>query len=634
MMVVMKQTASFHRIKRIEVTGGFLIGLNLEFDAGLNCLIGPRGTGKSSVLELLRYALDIMPGREGDPLRRRVESIIENNLEGGRVEVTIETKEGLTYIVSRASGEDPVLLDDEHNPMRVAVTTAQLFSADIYSQNQIENIAETPHYQLDLIDGFEEEKLRETWQRIAGTMQELQANATQIQPLVAEKEGIDAALLQLDLIREKLKGYAAMEGQDAEAINKAHQVKALRDRESKAVRHATDAVQSQSDRIRELMGRVETKALGVFTEDMLSGPNGKPLSEQVAKVRTAIRKSEEALKSAAALLDDAAGELASFKGVLDQAHVPQELAFRTLIEKQQQNQAQSAERAKLEKQQNDLLFKQVRLNELVSLLKALHERRDELLARLSEERDLRFGLRDKVAARLNDRLMPYIKVSVAQNADQEVYREFLEENLRGIGIQQKRVAASISHAISPEELGELVKTNDPSTLTKRGGINPQQAAVVIKALGNQERLMELQVLDMEDLPSIELCDNGIYKSTADLSTGQKCTAILPILMFDSANPLLIDQPEDNLDNRFVFDTIVGSVNAAKETRQLIFVTHNPNIPVLGDAEKVVVMQSDGRAGKTKIIGDVDTCRDEIIDLLEGGAEAFRLRSEKYGVPSE
>ena len=141
--------------------------------------------------------------------------------------------------------------------------------------------------------------------------------------------------------------------------------------------------------------------------------------------------------------------------------------------------------------------------------------------------------------------------------------------------------------------------------------------------------MDLQILDMDDYPSIELCDNGVYKPSAGLSTGQKCTAILPLLMFDSINPLLIDQPEDNLDNRFVYEAIVTSVNDVKHMRQLIFVTHNPNIPVLGDASKVVVMQSDGRTGSIKIEGNVDQCRDEIINLLEGGADAFRLRSERY-----
>jgi len=74
---------------------------------------------------------------------------------------------------------------------------------------------------------------------------------------------------------------------------------------------------------------------------------------------------------------------------------------------------------------------------------------------------------------------------------------------------------------------------------------------------------------------------------------------------------------------------VASINQVKISRQLIFVTHNPNIPVLADASQVVVMQSDGRTAKPKLIGNVDDCRDEIISLLEGGEEAFRLRGECY-----
>ena len=100
-------------------------------------------------------------------------------------------------------------------------------------------------------------------------------------------------------------------------------------------------------------------------------------------------------------------------------------------------------------------------------------------------------------------------------------------------------------------------------------------------------------------------------------------------MFDRVNPLLIDQPEDNLDNCYVYETIVNSVNDVKRMRQLIFVTHNPNIPVLGDASRVFVMQSDGRTGSVKVEGDVDRCRDDIINLLEGGEKAFDLRTERY-----
>ena len=105
--------------------------------------------------------------------------------------------------------------------------------------------------------------------------------------------------------------------------------------------------------------------------------------------------------------------------------------------------------------------------------------------------------------------------------------------------------------------------------------------------------------------------------------------VLPILLLDSENPLLVDQPEDNLDNRFIFGTIVDSIRKMKTRRQLIFTTHNPNIPVLGDAEGVFVLSSDGPSGKLVGAGSVDQCKSHIITLLEGGEDAFRMRGERY-----
>ena len=95
-------------------------------------------------------------------------------------------------------------------------------------------------------------------------------------------------------------------------------------------------------------------------------------------------------------------------------------------------------------------------------------------------------------------------------------------------------------------------------------------------------------------------------------------------------PLVVDQPEDNLDNHFIYETVVKAVRRMKERRQMILVTHNANIPVLGEADLVIVMNSDGRTGHVEKSGTVDNCRREIIDLLEGGPEAFKRRSERYG----
>ena len=122
-------------------------------------------------------------------------------------------------------------------------------------------------------------------------------------------------------------------------------------------------------------------------------------------------------------------------------------------------------------------------------------------------------------------------------------------------------------------------------------------------------------------------DGDCYKDSSELSTGQKCTAILPILLLDSDNPLLVDQPEDNLDNRFIFEAVVDSIRKIKTRRQMIFVTHNPNIPVLGDAERVFVLNSNGTSAHKVNEGSVDHCKTDIVTLLEGGEDDLSQRSD-------
>jgi len=76
--------------------------------------------------------------------------------------------------------------------------------------------------------------------------------------------------------------------------------------------------------------------------------------------------------------------------------------------------------------------------------------------------------------------------------------------------------------------------------------------------------------------------------------------------------------------------VVKSVQGVRDKRQLIFVTHNPNIPVLGDAQRVFVLQSSGRQAGLKLTGSVDRVKDEIETILEGGKEAFQMRKARYG----
>jgi ABC-type cobalamin/Fe3+-siderophores transport system ATPase subunit len=121
----------------------------------------------------------------------------------------------------------------------------------------------------------------------------------------------------------------------------------------------------------------------------------------------------------------------------------------------------------------------------------------------------------------------------------------------------------------------------------------------------------------------------------NLSTGQKATAVLLLLLLESDAPLVVDQPEDDLDNRFITEGVVPKIREEKERRQFIFATHNANIPVLGDAELVATLKPDG-SGHAAIppewLGSIDCelVRDSIGEVLEGGREAFEIRRLKYG----
>jgi hypothetical protein len=115
------------------------------------------------------------------------------------------------------------------------------------------------------------------------------------------------------------------------------------------------------------------------------------------------------------------------------------------------------------------------------------------------------------------------------------------------------------------------------------------------------------------------------------SAGQKTTAILTFILAYGNRPLLLDQPEDDLDNRLVYDLVVKRLKNAKQNRQIIVVTHNANIPVNGDAEYITSMDSDSRYIKIKAEGTLDNevIRKEICDVMEGTEYAFGMRAKKY-----
>jgi DNA repair exonuclease SbcCD ATPase subunit len=626
----MSETKRCHRLKSLSVVGGFLDGLSVDFADGLNCLIGHRGTGKTTVLEFVRYALDgFSAGEAGQVCRRRVENLVKRNLGDGRIRLTIQTKDGLEYVVDRTVSGSPLVLTADGQPTDITINSGGIFSADIFSQNEVENIADSPESQLALIDTFVAEEMGELETAIAEVHAQLQANAKTMVPGQITLAKLADELTTLKSVEDRIEKLADVGGENADEMNAAQTHKALRDRESRAMESADKLFKEYLEWLGDADGRFTGGVDGLFADDVLDGPNGEVFQAIRTRMRQAGAELDELFRQAVSVLTRAQSDVAEQVQELQTRQGKQELAFRDLMTKFKEAQGLATERAEWERKRNDLLNKKRQHADLKAKLEKLQQDRRTLIDRLTDLRDQRFQLRQSVADRISEGVSSPVRVRIAQDENRERYIDLLAEALKHAGLHHKTVATRIAKVVAPSELVAFVRRQDAEGLQKQATLNDSQAEKVICALADMETLLRVETVDLVDLPRIELHDGDGWKDSLSLSTGQKCTTILPILLLESENPLLVDQPEDNLDNRFIYDTVVESLRRVKTSRQLLLITHNPNIPVLGDAAGVFVLTSDGAKAWLLNNGDVDACKPEIINLLEGGEEAFAQRRERY-----
>jgi ABC-type enterochelin transport system ATPase subunit len=143
------------------------------------------------------------------------------------------------------------------------------------------------------------------------------------------------------------------------------------------------------------------------------------------------------------------------------------------------------------------------------------------------------------------------------------------------------------------------------------------------------------VLDIDGNPEISAKGKPtvLVREFGQLSLGQQQAIVLGMLLCsESTAPLLIDQPEDNLDSAFVFKILVRALRRIKERRQVILVTHNANIGVLSDTDLVVPLKANAERGRVVSPGSVETAatRELVCEVLEGGRTAYERRGQLYG----
>nr|QNO45985.1 hypothetical protein IBBCPAGD_00001 [Methanosarcinales archaeon ANME-2c ERB4] len=266
-------------------------------------------------------------------------------------------------------------------------------------------------------------------------------------------------------------------------------------------------------------------------------------------------------------------------------------------------------------------------------LRRLYDERKELKDEIQQKRHEIFKVRDQEKDRINDKLRKKLRVNVLFEEEKRRFTEYLKDMLKGSGVGNAvdSLVSPIGKTIDGILLSDYInqgsgKLIDGFNLTKA------KADQIVKWFVDEKKLFELETLFPEDKIEISLKVNGEYKKIDGLSAGQKATALLLLLFAREENPLIIDQPEEDLDNRFIYEDVVKTLRDMKGKRQLIIATHNANIPVLGDSELIIVLESE--AGRCKIIDrgsiDKESIRQGVKNIMEGGEEAFMRRAGKYG----
>lgn len=623
----------YHRIKSIEVQGGFLDGLRIDFDDYLNCVIGGRGTGKTTILELLRFGLAKMPDEFlYEDQAKRLDSLIKKNLGDGMVKVEVETQDGQTLILERhAEDAAPTVCNSDGEQVDFSADRGILFNAEIYSQDEIEEIAENPMSQLDLIDKFAAQELAPVQDQIQAVGTKLGANATETLRLAADLDVLKKKIAGLPEIQERLKAFKLDGDEKTQVLRQEIAHKAVRDKEKRWAADLKEVFESSVAEARSLAESLNASFQERFDADIVKGQNKDlvaPCKDECAKAADA---ASEAILKGSSILAGAATRLGQLMTSLSARHLAQEKRYREVLGAHEQEKAKAQARDRLVKQENELLLDQKKANAITAAIKKAKAERADLMAKLSDARDRRYQIRQAIAAKLNEALSAAVRINVEEFGNTEPYARLLGAALKGSDLKYNRIVEKAIRTVPPQDLAVWIGRGDEASLCQKLDVDSPQAQKIIRVFQEKRKeLYDLQVVELPDRPIIELKDGQTYKESSQLSTGQRCSTILPILLLRSENPLVIDQPENNLDNAFIYDNVVLTLGKMKGKRQFIFVTHNPNIPVLGEAPKVVVMKADGKKGWKDGEGDVDTMRHPIETILEGGKEAFEERFKRYG----
>jgi hypothetical protein len=230
-----------------------------------------------------------------------------------------------------------------------------------------------------------------------------------------------------------------------------------------------------------------------------------------------------------------------------------------------------------------------------------------------------------------------LKLTLTHAANHDKFKEELLILKRGSWLRDEDIE-KVTKNLMPREFINLVINNDIESLGEKAEIAKENSKKLIDTLNSKEALEDVLALSHSvypgDIPSIEFRkEDGNYSPLHELSIGQKCTSLLIIALSEGTRPIIIDQPEDSLDNPSVYEDIVSKLRSGKEKRQFILTTHNSSVGVASDSDNFIIVKSTANQGNIECSGAIDRSkvRSEVVKHLEGGSDPYKLKSKKYNL---
>lgn len=649
--------------------------LTIHFNPSYNALIGGRGSGKSTILECLRLGL----ARENELLTGRSDGALKQSFENFKKEKTGRNQPGMMLHdsrikveVSKGHGDLEELFEYSWSKgvdAKFAVSVrrwdsgtwqaTQLteehartnFPVKIFSQKQILALADNPQHLIHYIDDVLASS-KEAWEQdFVAKREALNAARKRVRTLEADIAQKPAIELQYKEASRKAKVFASSNFGDAlKAYQRARKQQRAVDGFFKELGEDVQALQNSATQAVKLKNLTlidfETMTPAEQTEKLAAEALTQKLAGNFDQITALVTSMQADIDVAKATSGTSAWHQENKVHLDEYARIVEELKAQGITNAEDASQAVALEE-KLKKQLDQFNAISADLEQarkaVMDAKAALHLQRqgltvlrqDFLNEVLVNVPALKITLNTMADAEAGaSSLREILRIETEGTFSKEIYGETDDDPPKPCGIVWDLVNPALATSV-PERLQEvkqsLEEMNEQVLNTKLHGkfvkklkdMKPEVASVVFDELAAwfPEDAVDLQYKRDE---------SSSFQSLQQASAGQKTAAILSFLLAHGSEPLLMDQPEDDLDNALVSQLVVTQLRNNKNRRQLIVITHNANIVVNGDAELVMPMEFVGGQIVNNTAGGLQerAIREKVCEIMEGGEKAFEQRYKR------